>query len=349
MNTATAIITDPQYHAHTDPSHVERAARLQAIEQALVSSGVKQEVVSLNARPATEEELQAIHTPDHLTMIRRFAQQGGGYLDPDTYMNSASWDAAVLAAGGTIRLTEAVVKGECRNGFALVRPPGHHATRRQAMGFCLINNVAAAARYALNQLGLERVAIVDYDVHHGNGTQDIFYTDPRVLFCSTHAYPYYPGTGSAQEIGEGAGKGTTLNVPLSSGVGDTGYERVFDQIIIPALRTWQPQLLLISAGYDAHWTDPIGPMVLSVAGYVTITRMLAELAAEVCQGRMVMVLEGGYNLNALGACVVASLQVLLGKPPAKESDPIPLGRNVPEPGVSDVISALKRHPLLATS
>lgn len=345
----TAIVTDPKYRAHTDPAHVERAARLESIEKAIASSGLQEHLMPLAARPATEAEMTAIHTTEHLASIRRFAEQGGGYIDPDTYMNSASWDAAVLAAGGTIRLVEAIVNGECTNGFALVRPPGHHATQRQAMGFCLINNVAAAARYAVEHLGLERVAIIDYDVHHGNGTQDIFYTDPRVLYCSTHAYPFYPGTGSAHETGDGEGKGATLNVPLTSGVGDVGYERIFDQIIIPALRTWQPQMVLISAGYDAHWTDPIGPMVLSVAGYVTMTRMLADLANELCGGNIAMVLEGGYNLNALGAGVVASLQVLMGQSPAPESDPIPLGRNIPEPGVGDVIALLKRHPILATS
>lgn len=340
----TAIMTDPRYLAHTDPTHVERKERLNAISQALQASGFRDELLSLEARVAVEAELFAVHTPTYLDLLRRFNDEGGGYLDTDTYMNTSSWEAATWAAGGTIRLTDAVMQGECRNGFALVRPPGHHATAMRAMGFCLINNVAVAAQYARDALKLERVAIIDYDVHHGNGSQDIFYDDPNVLYCSTHASPFYPGSGQIEEIGEKEGRGATLNIPLAPGVGDKGYARVFEQTLIPAVQRWKPQMIFVSAGYDAHWSDPIGPMVLSVTGYAQLTRMIYDLAEELCEGRLVMVLEGGYNLNALGACVVASLQVLRGLPVEKD----PLGViTAPEPDVSSVIATLlKQHPLL---
>lgn len=340
----TAILTDSRYIAHTDPRHVERAERLMAINQALDASGLRERLLALTARPATDAELRAVHTPDHLETIQRYSDHGGGYIDADTYMTSDTWEAAVWAAGGVIRTVEAVVQGECPNAFALVRPPGHHATQDRSMGFCLINNIAVAARYAIQALGLERVAIVDYDVHHGNGTQDIFYRDPQVLFCSTHASPYYPGTGLVDEMGAGDGAGTTLNVPLPLGTGDKGYEHAFNQIIIPALRRWHPQLILVSAGYDAHWSDPIGPMVLSVTGSARLTRLLYDVAAEVCDGRLVLTLEGGYNLDALGASVVAAFQVLLGDRLEKDV----LGTiTAPEPDLSVPIARLLRgHPLL---
>jgi acetoin utilization deacetylase AcuC-like enzyme len=239
-----------------------------------------------------------------------------------------------------------VVGGEADNGFALLRPPGHHATPTRAMGFCLFNNIGLAARYALQHLGMQRVAIVDFDVHHGNGTQDVFYRERQVLFCSTHASPYYPGTGMLHEMGSDQGAGSTLNVPLPFKVGDKGYEQIFQEVVIPAVRRWRPDLLLVSAGYDSHWLDPIGPMVLSTAGYTRLTQMLHDLAAEVCEGRMVMVLEGGYSLEALGAGVTAGLHVLLGRDPG----PDPFGpMTPPEPDISHIIGQLHRnHPLFQT-
>jgi acetoin utilization deacetylase AcuC-like enzyme len=342
----TAIVTDPRYIAHTDPRHVERAERLMSIHQALDSSGLNDTLMHLTARAATGTELQAAHQQDYLETIQHYIDQGGGYIDPDTYMNSESWEAATFAAGGLMRAVEATLQGECDNAFALIRPPGHHATANRAMGFCIINNVAVAARYALNALGLERVAIIDYDVHHGNGTQDIFYDDPQVLFCSTHASPYYPGTGLLDEMGSGAGAGVTLNVPLPLGVGDTGYEQVFAELVIPAVRRWQPQLILLSAGYDAHWSDPIGPMILSAGGYARLTQMVYDLAHEVCSGRLVLTLEGGYNLDALGASVVSTIHALQGEPTQKD----PLGTiTAPEPNLDALVARIKqRHPLLAS-
>ncbi len=339
----TAILTDERYLAHNDPRHVERADRLRAINHTLDTTGLRERLLELTARPATDAEMQAVHTREHLQTVQHFGTYSGGYLDADTYMNSDSWEAAVWAAGGAARTVEAVLKGECDNAFALVRPPGHHATPTRPMGFCLINNIAVAARHAINNLGVERVAIVDFDVHHGNGTQDVFYADPQVLFCSTHASPFYPGTGLLDETGSGSAVGTTLNVPLPLGVGDKGYTQTFQEIMLPALRHWQPQLLLVSAGYDSHWSDPLGPMVLSITGFVQLTQMLYDVAAEVCDGRLMLVLEGGYNLEALSEGVAACIQVLLGTPP--DSDP--LGTiTAPEPDLDRLITRLKtQHPL----
>ncbi|NJK79028.1 MAG: histone deacetylase [Chloroflexaceae bacterium] len=342
----TAILTDQRFLVHDDPSHVERAERLRAIYHALDESGLRSQALALEPRAATPAELLAVHTQQHLDTIQRFGTHGGGYLDTDTYMVDGSWEAAVLASGGVIQAVEAVVQGISTNAFAFVRPPGHHATPTRAMGFCLINNIGVGARYALQQLGLSRVAIVDYDVHHGNGTQDIFYEDPQVLFCSTHAAPYYPGTGRLDEVGQGAGLGATLNVPLTFGVGDKGYVQVFNEIIIPALHRWKPELLLVSAGYDAHWSDPIGPMVVSAQGFAQMTHMLANAAAELCNGRIVLVLEGGYNLNGLAASALASLQVLMGQNPKADD----MGRiNAPEPDLAALLNHIRqRHPLFAT-
>lgn len=339
----TSIMTDPRYNAHTNPNHVERAQRLEAIEKAINASGLREQLHALPAREASEDELTAVHQPSYIDSIRRFGEQGGGELDPDTYMTSASWEAATWAAGGTTHLLETVINGESNNGFALVRPPGHHATASRAMGFCLINNIAVAARQAITRMGLERVAIVDYDVHHGNGTQDIFYQDPNILYISSHAYPFYPGTGTVDEIGTNEGQGTTLNLPLPLGLGDKGYQRAFEQVVIPALHQWKPQAILVSAGYDAHWNDPIGHMILSVSGYAQMTKMLFDAAAEICNGRIIFVLEGGYNLASLGHCVVSTLQVLSGQ----ELDEDPLGViTAPEPEVSGIINTIrKNHPL----
>jgi acetoin utilization deacetylase AcuC-like enzyme len=211
------------------------------------------------------------------------------------------------------------------------------------MGFCLLNNIAIAARYALNHPGVDRVAIVDFDVHHGNGTQDVFYQERQVLFCSTHASPYYPGTGLIHEMGAEMGAGSTLNVPLPFKLGDKGYEQIFAEVVIPAVQRWNPDLLLVSAGYDAHWLDPIGPMVLSTSGYNQLTRMLYDLAAEMCNGRIAMILEGGYSLEALGAGVTAAVRILQGQDPGKD----PFGpMTPPEPDVSDRIKWLHtQHPL----
>jgi acetoin utilization deacetylase AcuC-like enzyme len=343
----TAILTDVSFDAHTWHGHVEQAARLQAVRRAIDASGLNQQLQHYPPRPAPSAALEAVHAPAMLRQLRQMSSYGGGQIDADTYLTADSWELATLAAGAAIGAVDAVVAGRVQGAFALVRPPGHHATPTRAMGFCLLNNVAVAARYALDRLGLERVAIVDYDVHHGNGTQDIFYGEPRALFCSTHAAPFYPGTGALQETGDrAAAPGATLNLPLPFGTGDAGYAMAFEQVIGPDIRRFKPQLLLVSAGYDAHWGDPLGPMLLSVSGYGRLTSALIALADELCDGRIAFVLEGGYNLDALGACVVSSLRLLLGH----DAGPDPLGEvQAPEPlaEIARLIDALKaRHPLL---
>ncbi len=335
----TAIITNPGHAAHDEPRHVEQAARLAAIEAAIDASGLRADLAELASQPASEQQILAVHEPRLLAAIRSTTAYARARLDADTYTTAGSYDAA---AGAAIDAVERVMGGSHQAAVAMVRPPGHHAERDRAMGFCLYNNVAVAAAHARAQ-GAAKVAIVDYDVHHGNGTQDCFYDDGRALFCSTHAWPLYPGTGAAGEFGEEAGYGLTLNLPLPHGTGDQGFARCYDELILPAIRSFDPQLIMVSAGYDAHWADPLGPLALSVAGYAALTQRLVTLSEELCGGRIVLVLEGGYDLQALGACAVAALRVLLGRDPGP--DPIgPADRG--EPNLSALIERARgEHPM----
>jgi acetoin utilization deacetylase AcuC-like enzyme len=220
-------------------------------------------------------------------------------LDPDTYTNQYSYEAALHAAGGLIELTHAVIDGRLDNGFALVRPPGHHAVPERAMGFCLFGNIALAARSARVDKGLERVVIVDCDVHHGNGTEAILEDDPAVLFISSHQYPFYPGTGSVHDIGTGDARGATLNVPLRAKTDDEGFQRLYREVVFPAIRRFQPELILVSIGFDAHWKDPLANIDLSLGGYYWLSHQLVKLAGELCRGRIVFTLEGGYDVDVL--------------------------------------------------
>jgi acetoin utilization deacetylase AcuC-like enzyme len=342
----TGFLYDERFLDHDDPDHPENARRLRAITALLDQSGIAGELYPLPIRPATEAEIAAVHDRRLIEALQILAYEGGGPIGLDTYMTSDSWAAAALAAGAVIQATEAVVRGEVSNAFALVRPPGHHATPTRSMGFCLINNVAVAAQYAREQLGIERVAIIDWDTHHGNGTQDIFYDDAHVLYCSTHTWPLFPGTGDWREMGEGSGLGLTLNVPLPYYLDDEGYNQAYDQLIIPAVRHFRPEIILVSAGYDAHWSDPLAPMNATVAGFASIARKVYNLAADVCSGRLVCALEGGYNLQALAACVLATLRVLQGRADLVED---PLGPRMAS-GVeidATVSRLLHTHPLLA--
>ncbi len=280
--------------------------------RALEESRLGPRLTALEPTPASDEQLLAAHTKEHLGHVKRVVARGGGYLDPDTYSNAYSLDAARLAAGAVVRAVDAVMKREVDNAFALVRPPGHHATMNRAMGFCLFNNVAVGAQHALDAHKLERVLIVDYDVHHGNGTQDIFYHSPRALYFSTHQYPFYPGTGHWSETGEGAGAGYTVNAPLPPFIGDESYARIFDDLLVPLARRYQPQLVLASVGYDAHWSDPLAMENLSLAGYARLARTLAQIAQEQCAGRIVFALEGGYDLEAVAQGAAVTFRALLG-------------------------------------
>jgi acetoin utilization deacetylase AcuC-like enzyme len=314
------IVSDPIYLEHDTGAHVEIAARLMKISETLEQSGVSKQLISVTPRAATTAEIAQIHDEKYIAMLEACARDGGGWLDGDTIMSPGSYMAAVYAAGGLLNATAEVMDGKLNSAFALVRPPGHHAIWNHAMGFCLFNNIAIAAKYALQKYKLERILIVDFDLHHGNGTQDAFYSDTQVLYFSTHQYPHYPGTGNFDEIGEGPGKGATINVPLPAGCGDDEYLKVFNEVLRPAAERYKPQLILVSAGYDAHWADNLGMMQLTVSGYARLTEILKELALKLCKGRLVLTLEGGYNLAALAASVRATFEVLLGN--EKVEDPV---------------------------
>jgi acetoin utilization deacetylase AcuC-like enzyme len=308
---STLVLTDRAMLNH-DPGHghPESPARLGAIQVDLERSPI--EGVRFEApRAVTAAEIDAVHDPRHRAMLEKLAGESVA-LDPDTVTSPGSWDAAQLAAGATVGAVEAVMSGRAANAFALVRPPGHHATANKAMGFCLLNNVAIAAEAAL-RAGARRVAILDWDVHHGNGTQDIFADRPEVLYMSIHQYPFYPESGAAQEVGTRAGRGTTINCPLPGGLGDADYGVAFHDLFLPAARVFAPDLVLISAGYDAHERDPLADMRVTERGYAAMTTLMMQLAAETCGGRLVLALEGGYNLTALANSVRATLEGLTGR------------------------------------
>lgn len=309
---ATGYVYHPIYLKHDTGQHVESAARMEAIMAHLEATGLKSKLALIEPRPATVDEIAFVHKREYIKEIEETAAKGGGWLDPDTVMSADSYQAALYAAGGFIRATEAVMDGEVASAFALVRPPGHHATAGYAQGFCLFNNIAIAAKYALEKYNLERILIIDFDVHHGNGTQAAFYDNQKVMYISAHEYPFYPGTGDIDETGSGEGKGTNLNIPMPAGCGDDEYLKVFEKIIVPAARRFKPRLILVSAGYDGHWADPLAMMRVSVSGYAKMTAIIKELAAELCEGRLALTLEGGYNLKALAASVEATFDALLG-------------------------------------
>jgi acetoin utilization deacetylase AcuC-like enzyme len=309
----TGYVYDEVFLQHDQPGHPESAERLRRIMATLENTGILSHLEAIPARPATVDELERVHAPRLINQVRRVAESGGGYLDPDTYVTSRSYEAATVAAGGVLRAVEAVLSGVTANAFALIRPPGHHATRSQGMGFCLLNNVAVAVRHALASGQAERVFVADFDVHHGNGTQDIFAEDPAVFYFSVHQYPHYPGTGHWRETGSGPGEGTVLNVPLPSGVGDRGYAQVFQELVRPVAERFRPDLLVVSAGYDAHWSDPLAHMNLTLTGYAALQRELVQLAQRLCSGRVVFALEGGYQLDVLTQGVLNAFHSLLGR------------------------------------
>ena len=306
------LVYDPIYLEHDTGDHVENSRRLVEAISYLKETGLKEKLTCLLPRPASLEELEMVHAPEYISYVKSKAEKGGGWLDPDTVMSPKSYEAALYAAGGLLVAVEGVMKGEVDNSFALVRPPGHHAIRDRAMGFCIFNNVAIAAKFALSKFSLNRVLIADFDVHHGNGTQDSFYADPRVLYFSTHQYPFYPGTGWMAETGTGEGEGTTVNFPMAAGWGDEEYLGAFNEVLIPLARRFQPQLILVSAGFDAHWADQLAMMRVTITGFAQMAMILRELAAELCRGRLIFTLEGGYNLRVVSSSIKAVFDVLLG-------------------------------------
>jgi acetoin utilization deacetylase AcuC-like enzyme len=334
------FVYDPIYLKHDTGQHVENAGRLEAIVSLLEQTGLTQQLVPIEPRAASTEELSAVHDEQYISYILDVAQRGGGWLDADTVMSADSYEAAVYAAGGAITATEAVISGEVASAFALVRPPGHHASSQRAMGFCLFNNVAVATEYARAKYNLERIAIIDFDVHHGNGTQAIFYDNPQVLYISTHEYPFYPGTGNIEETGGGAAKGTKVNIPLPAGCGDDEYLLVLEQIIRPAVRRFKPQLVMVSAGYDSHWADGLALMQVTTTGFAQMVKIVRELAEELCQGHLAICLEGGYHLQALAYSVKATFDVLLGR--ADIDDPLAQSpRRSMAPSIDHLLKTIK--------
>jgi acetoin utilization deacetylase AcuC-like enzyme len=336
-----ALYYDPLFLGHDTLTHPENAARVEACMRLLEDSGLAARLERPSCRDATEDELALIHTPTHIQRMQRVGERGPVMVLADTIANTGTFAAAVRAAGAVLAATAAVARRGFDAAYCLTRPPGHHAVAAAPMGFCFFNSVAIAARFANTTLGLDRVAVVDIDIHHGNGTQDAFYEDPRVLYVSTHQYPYYPGSGHWREAGAGEGYGTTLNLSLPGGCGDTEYAGLFDQVIAPKLRAYRPQLILVSAGYDAHFADPIDGalMRLSCAGYAALIARLRDLAAELCDGRIVLALEGGYDLTALSWSVRNSIEALLGESPTP--DPIGLAPSSPPPDLTELVRALR--------
>lgn len=297
----TAYVTHKRYPEHTFAGHPEHAGRIESVWQQLESSGLTNRLSNLRPNPATAEQILSVHTQDHLTQLKLVSQQDEiVFIDPDTYALPASFDIARLSAGGVIRAIDEVMLGKVDNAMAAVRPPGHHAVPSRQMGFCLINNIAVGARHAQKAHGAKKVLILDYDVHHGNGTQDIFYQDNTVMFISIHQSPFYPGTGHIGETGTLDGHGYNLNIPISGGYGDEAYKSIFDDIIWGAVEKFDPDLMLISVGFDAHWVDPLAQMKLSLTGYDYLARECIKMANKVCKGKIVFVMEGGYDLKALG-------------------------------------------------
>lgn len=335
----TGVAFDSIFLRHNQPGHPENAKRLESIMSSLESKNLLEKMIDIKSRKAEIDEIAECHTQSYIDYVKEFCEKGGGYFDPDTYSNSYSFNAAQVAIGTSIDLTKAVVTGELKNGFALLRPPGHHALASRSMGFCLFGNISIAAKLSLNQSGIEKVAIVDFDVHHGNGTQALVGDDPKILFISSHQYPFYPGTGSINEIGTGKAENTILNIPLEVGVGDAGFKIIYEEIIIPSLIRFQPDLILVSAGYDAHKDDPLANLNLSLTGFNWISRELIKVADEICAGKIIFFLEGGYNLEVLGNGVSNSVRGLLG---IQEFDD-PLGNSIiREPDLTDLVRALKR-------
>lgn len=341
----SVLLTYAPALAHTQEGHPENHTRLAGMLEKLEKLGVLTGVTAVAPQPATLEQLQRAHDLSLLQHIERVSQRGGGLLDHgDTYATPESYELARLAAGACCQMVDKIMTGEAQRGFALVRPPGHHAEFAQISGFCLINNIAVAARQARVVHGAKRVLIVDFDVHHGNGTQDIFYEDETVHFTSLHLFMpfFYPGVGSLKELGVQKGEGYTLNVPLPPYVGDEGYERIFRDLVLPAARRFEPDVILVSAGFDAHWQDPLAMAGLSLTGYGRIAQALVQLADELCNGRILFVLEGGYKLDVLTLGIANVFLALNGRD--EILDPIgPMPQA--ERDVTDLLESLKERHL----
>jgi len=319
------FVLDPRYLEHIAGfDHIESPARLESIQSMLQETGLDRRLTRLQPRMATRADLELVHTPEHVANIASSSSRDFTSFDPDTLASRGSYEAALLAAGGCLTLVDAALAGELECAFAFVRPPGHHATPRRPMGFCLFNNAAVAAAHALLHHGLSRVLIIDWDLHHGNGTQEAFYQRAEVLYFSVHQWPHYPGTGALTECGAGPGEGYTVNVPAAAGHGDGDYLAVFRGVLAPIADAYAPQLVIVSAGFDAYSGDPLGGMKVSPEGFAAMTRVVLGVARRHAEGRCLLVLEGGYHLKGLALCAHHTLHEML-------SDPVP--------GVDDLLRA----------
>jgi len=308
------IVLDKLYVDHDNgPGHPETHERILAIVDMLNYTNMMNEVVRIVPRDATKEEITLVHTPEHYDKIAATKGKHRVFLDADTTTCAVSFDAALRAAGGTIAAIDSVLSGEVDRAFPIVRPPGHHAEADRPMGFCLFNNVAVGAAYLTEVKGLERVLVIDWDVHHGNGTQHIFEDSSKVLYFSSHQFPFYPGTGAAEEVGTGEGKGYTVNVPLEPGMEDNEFIKIFDEILKPVIEQYKPEFILVSAGFDIFFDDPLGGMKVTPEGFAKLTRQLTDQADRVCNGNIIFLLEGGYNLDGLWICTKEMLEELLDK------------------------------------
>ena len=354
----TAYVYDPYESNHTFAGHPENHQRMEHIWALLEADGILNSLDRLPNAVAPLEPILAVHVGNYVELLEAVCRDmegsdGGGegeiqssgaaarWLDQDTYLLRGSYEAALRAVGGLLNLTDAVMAGAATNGFALVRPPGHHARPRSAKGFCLFGNVAAAARHAQRHHGVQRALIVDFDVHHGNGTAEMFYADSSVLFFSIHQYPHYPFSGGIDEVGRDAGEGYTVNVPFPAGVGDAGYLAALRQLLIPLSHGFKPDVIFVSAGFDGHWMDPLSEHRVSIGGYAALMEELLALAEALCNGRLICALEGGYHLDALPHCVLSTLRALSGDRPAISD---PFGAVDGQPQAADkVLSAVKRR------
>jgi acetoin utilization deacetylase AcuC-like enzyme len=304
----TGIVKDYRYLEHiTGDYHPESHHRLEIIYEMLEGTDMAGKFLLVEPRFATRKELEYVHTSRYISQVAETAGKPRVMLDPDTQTSPKSWEAAQLAAGGFLELIDQLMQKEIDNGFAFIRPPGHHAEANRAMGFCLFNNVAIGAKYAIKKYNLDRILIIDWDLHHGNATQHTFYDDLQVLYFSTHQYPYYPGTGHFDEVGEGEGRGFTVNVPLPAGPGDDEYARIYLEILKPITLEYKPEMIMVSAGFDTYFQDPLGGMRVTPEGFARLTKIILELAKITCGGKILITLEGGYHLEGLRDSVKAVL------------------------------------------
>jgi len=306
------IVYHPDFLIHTQDYHPEKKERLTAILDLLKEEKLFSLLEQLTPLPAELEEIALVHTAEYIRHVRQLCERNSAYLDSDTYLTPHSYEVALLSAGAALTAMRAVMNGQLKACFSLGRPPGHHAEPHRGMGFCLFNNIAIAARAAIKEFGLERILLVDWDVHHGNGTQAAFYHDPRILFLCAHQSPAYPGSGYTDEIGSGEGAGYTVNVPLPAGCGDLEYNAFFDEVVVPLADVYRPQLVMLSAGQDAYHDDPLAGMRLTFAGYANMAWKLKQIAQKHCNGKIAICMEGGYNLKGQAEAVVTTLSVLGG-------------------------------------